>query len=301
MTELTSPVSIKQVFTTYVERESDSIFSHLVVSPKTSTLETRLVSRVSSLEKCFNVLSDKSDDCYTLTYSNQVTEQLKKLKNVILIAPMPILTTHCPNEALIKRNVIIVASCNPRLTFVKALKEIEKYNQLEDKMIPMGSGLISDGYVDVGKGCLLKQGAIVGQGGFGFERDGTGKPIRFPHFGRVIIGTNVEIGTNTVISRGAIENTEIGSDTKIDDLVYIAHNCKIGSRVMIAGNATLCGSVRIGDNAWIGAGATIKQHISIGEGAIIGLGAVVVKDVPPFVTVLGNPAKEYLSQKQYDE
>ncbi|NOI82335.1 hypothetical protein F0237_16830 [Vibrio tubiashii] len=157
----------------------------------------------------------------------------------------------------------------------------------------LGLGTIIHPYVSVGDNCIVKKGAVIGAAGFGFERDGEGKPVRFPHFGYVALGSNVEIGANSVVSRGAIDNTVIGNNTKIDDLVYIAHNCKIGDNVMIAGKATICGSVKIGDNAWIGAGAMIRQHVTIGKGAIVGMGAVVIKDVRPGVTVIGNPAVEY--------
>jgi UDP-3-O-[3-hydroxymyristoyl] glucosamine N-acyltransferase LpxD len=204
-----------------------------------------------------------------------------------LIAPKQILNNSELCQQLVQKNTLILMSENPRLMFIKALVNIEKSAGIA------GSSFIRNvGVVKQGVGCVIKSGAIVGQAGFGFERDLDGTPIRFPHFGSVILGNNVEIGSNSVVSRGAITDTRIDDDTKIDDLVYIAHNCKIGSKVMIAGNATLCGGVQVGDGAWIGAGASIRQNISVGAGATVGMGAVVVKDVPAGVTVMGNPAVE---------
>ncbi len=191
-----------------------------------------------------------------------------------------------------KSNIFLKVD-NPRLMFIKFVSTIINSSN-RDEQLHNGE----HDAVIYGENCIVKEGAVIGKAGFGFERDTDGTPIRFPHFGRVLLGNNVEVGANTVISKGVIEDTEIGDSTKIDDLVYIAHNCKIGKKVMIAGSATLCGGVQIGDEAWIGAGASIKQNIKIGEGATVGMGAVVTRDVPVYSTVVGNPARAIKQIKQ---
>lgn len=195
-------------------------------------------------------------------------------------------------EAVAKNNRFLKTE-NPRLMFIKLVAAVHKSTNEEELFLNYDPTSVI-----YGNDCLIKPGAVIGQAGFGYERDLDGTPIRFPHFGRVALGNHVEVGANTVISKGALEDTVIGDGTKIDDLVYIAHNCKIGKKVMIAGNATLCGGVQVGDGAWIGAGASIKQNIMVGEGAVVGMGAVVVKDVTPYSTVAGNPAREIEKQQQ---
>ena len=95
-----------------------------------------------------------------------------------------------------------------------------------------------------------------------------------------------------VIDRGSWRDTVIGSGTKINNLVHIAHNVITGKHCLIAAGAKICGSVDIGNFAEIWTGANIKEHIKIGEGAVIGMGAVVIRDVPPHTTVVGNPARK---------
>jgi UDP-3-O-[3-hydroxymyristoyl] glucosamine N-acyltransferase LpxD len=149
---------------------------------------------------------------------------------------------------------------------------------------------IADG-VRIGANCVIKSGATIGEDGFGFERDENGRPLRFPHLGAVVIGDRVEVGSHAVICRGALGDTTIGDDVKIDDGAQIAHNCRIGRSTLIHAHAALSGSVVIGENAWIGPGATIIQQIEIGDGALVGIGANVVRPVAAGTTVAGNPAR----------
>jgi len=110
--------------------------------------------------------------------------------------------------------------------------------------------------------------------------------------GNLIIHDNVEIGSNTCIDRGALSDTVVGFNTKIDNLCHIAHNVKIGKNVIIVTHSIICGSVTIGDNVWIAPNVTIREHKIIGQNATIGLGSVVTKNVPAGETRFGNPAKK---------
>jgi UDP-3-O-[3-hydroxymyristoyl] glucosamine N-acyltransferase len=143
-----------------------------------------------------------------------------------------------------------------------------------------------------GEGSFCKTHACVGGQGFGFERDERGVPVRLPHIGRVVIGTNVEVGDFTTVCRGTIGDTTIGNSVKIDDHVHVAHNVTIGDETMIAAGAVVCGSAKIGRRCWIGAGAMIKEGLIVGDDVTVGLGAVVVKGVPQNRVVAGNPARE---------
>lgn len=143
----------------------------------------------------------------------------------------------------------------------------------------------------VGKSCLIKSRAVIGEEGFGFDFDESGSPVRIPHLGGVEIGDDVEIGAGSVIARGTLDATQLHNRVKIDDLVFIAHNVVIGEDSLVIANAEVSGSVRIGRNCWIGPSASLINGISVGDRAYVGIGAVVLKDVAPGAVVVGNPAR----------
>lgn len=143
----------------------------------------------------------------------------------------------------------------------------------------------------IGDDCRVGANAVIGSLGYGFEHDDEGRPIRIPHLGAVAIGDRVEIGALASIARGTLTDTRIGDDAKIDDHVFIAHNVVVGERAMIIACAEVSGSVQVGDDAWIAPQATVINKVAIGKGATIGLGAVVIRDVDPDATVVGNPAR----------
>lgn len=146
--------------------------------------------------------------------------------------------------------------------------------------------------VKIGNECRIKSGAVIGGEGFGFEQDENGNRFRFPQIGGVVIGNHVEIGANTCIDRGALSDTVIGEYTKINNLCHIAHNNQIGQNVVITGCVNVSGSNIIEDDVWIAPNASIRGYIHLGKGCLVGMGAVVVKDVPPGETWVGNPAKK---------
>ncbi len=150
--------------------------------------------------------------------------------------------------------------------------------------------VVLDNFVSIGKNCEIKSGAIIGQSGFGFERDENGCPIKFPHFGGVVIGNNIYIGANTTIDRGTIGNTIIEDNVKIDNLVHIAHNCHIGKNVIVTAGAVFSGGTIIGERTWIAPNSTTIQKVKIGENSFVGIGSVVLRHVKNNTTVFGNPA-----------
>ena len=115
-------------------------------------------------------------------------------------------------------------------------------------------------------------------------------PERIPQIGRVVIQDNVEIGANSTIDRGAMADTVIGEDTKIDNLVQIAHNVRIGRNCMIAGLSGISGSVTVGDNVIMGGGVGIADHLTIGAGAQLAAGSGFMNNVPAGEIWGGYPA-----------
>lgn len=157
--------------------------------------------------------------------------------------------------------------------------------------VVVGSQTVIAGKSTIGDGTTIRSGSVVGEAGFGFERDENGVPQRVPHIGGVEIGKNCEIGAlNTVVS-GTVEPTIFRDHVKTDDHVHIAHNCEIGNRTIITAGVIFSGSVRVGDDVWIGPNASIMNGIHIGENAFIGLGAVITSDVPANTTMGGVRAR----------
>ncbi|MHA1325565.1 MAG: UDP-3-O-(3-hydroxymyristoyl)glucosamine N-acyltransferase [Candidatus Helarchaeota archaeon] len=147
--------------------------------------------------------------------------------------------------------------------------------------------------VKIGSNCVIHSGVVIGADGFGYERSELGDMLKFPHYGGVIIGDNVEIGANTCIDRGTLGNTVIERGVKIDNLCHIAHNTIIKENSVIIALSMIGGSTIIGKRAWIAPSSCLRNGIIIGDDSVVGLGAVVTKDVPNNTTVIGVPAKPY--------
>jgi UDP-3-O-[3-hydroxymyristoyl] glucosamine N-acyltransferase len=145
--------------------------------------------------------------------------------------------------------------------------------------------------VIVGRNFQHGSNVSIGGDGFGFEKNEQGEYEFMQHFGDVYIGDDVKIGSNTCIDRGAVEHTQIGNGTKIDNLVHIAHGVKIGDNCLIVAGSVICGSTEIGGGTYIGANVTIREHLKIGQNVFIGMGSVVTKDIPSNEMWYGNPAK----------
>ncbi len=122
--------------------------------------------------------------------------------------------------------------------------------------------------VKLGNRVIVHSGAVLGADGFGLTHDGRGW-VKIPQIGQLIIGDEVEIGANTTIDRGALQNTVIGNGVKMDNLVQIGHNVKIGDHTAIAGCVGIAGSADIGRNCMIGGGAGINGHITVTDQVMV--------------------------------
>lgn len=166
-----------------------------------------------------------------------------------------------------------------------------------DENVTLGDHNFIEAFVHIKKGTvignnvIIKSGAIIGGGGFGYTKQENGEWKNFPHFGNVVIEDNVSIGSNTCVDRGALGSTILKCGCKVDNLVHIAHNVVVGENSLIIADAMIGGSTIIGDNTWVAPSASLKNGLTIGSNSTIGLAAVVVKNVPDNTTVIGNPAK----------
>jgi len=130
----------------------------------------------------------------------------------------------------------------------------------------------------VGARCIVHAGAVIGADGFGFAPDGQDW-VKIPQVGRVVIGDDVEIGANTTIDRGALDDTVVEDGCKIDNLVHIGHNCRIGRNSVIAGCAGIAGSTVFGEHCIVGGAAMVSGHLNIVGGTIISGGTTVMKSI----------------------
>lgn len=119
--------------------------------------------------------------------------------------------------------------------------------------------------VQIGKRCIIHPGVVIGADGFGIAND-NGQWIKIPQIGSVIIGDDVEIGANTTIDRGAIDDTVIANGVKLDNQIQIGHNVVIGESTVIAGCVGIAGSTQIGKRCIIGGGVGLAGHITIADG-----------------------------------
>jgi len=218
----------------------------------------------------------------------------------------------CKENAIIESNSLsIIRHPNPRLIFAKITSEylsikqdhyvhefaiIDSHAQISEnacigpftiieKNVKIGRNSVIGNNVtiksgtQIGDNTIIKSGVTIGDQGFGFAFSIDGEPKRINHSGGVIIGDQVEVGSNCVICSGTIEPIIIENHVKLDDLVFIAHNCRIGSQTMIVAGAVICRSVTVGSNCWVGPNSCVIDTITIGDNTKIGIGSVITSDV----------------------
>ena len=149
---------------------------------------------------------------------------------------------------------------------------------------------VTVGFALVGDRVRILSGAVIGEEGFGVAGSASGA-IDVPQLGRVIIQDGVTIGANACIDRGAYDDTVIGENTKIDNLVQVGHNNQIGRNCVIAAHSGLSGSCVLGDGVMFGGAVGVSDHMHIGAGARVAARSGVMHTIPPGETWCGTPAK----------
>ncbi len=144
----------------------------------------------------------------------------------------------------------------------------------------------------IGNRVIIHSGTVIGSDGFGFEPDKEGKFHKIPQIGDVIIGDDVELGSNVSIDRASVGSTIIKRGVKVDNLVQIAHNVYIGEDTIISAQAGISGSTKVGKNCFILGQAGLTGHIEIADNVILIAQAGVSKSINKAGTYFGSPAKE---------
>jgi len=143
--------------------------------------------------------------------------------------------------------------------------------------------------IELGDHVIIHAGTVIGADGFGYKfRDG--KHVKFSQVGTVTVGSHVEIGANTCIDRASLGATRIGSGTKIDNQVHIAHNVQVGEHVLMCGQVGIGGSTVIDDYAVLASQCGVSDHVRVGQQSMVFAQAGVTKDVDPKDQVMGYPA-----------
>ena len=147
----------------------------------------------------------------------------------------------------------------------------------------------------IGKNCIIHSSCSIGSDGFGFAPNKDGSYKKIPQTGNVIIGDNVEIGSNSTIDRATLGSTIINNGVKLDNQIQIAHNVEIGENTAIAAQSGIAGSTKIGKNCMIGGQVGIIGHLKIGDNVKIQAQAGVTSDVKSNSRITGTPAISYMN------
>jgi UDP-3-O-[3-hydroxymyristoyl] glucosamine N-acyltransferase len=170
--------------------------------------------------------------------------------------------------------------------------------------VSIGAASVLHANVTVYSGCvigaraIIHSGAVIGADGFGFAREADGSWTKIPQIGRVLIGDDVEIGANTTIDRGALEDTVIEDGVKLDNQIQIGHNVRIGAHTAMAGCVGVAGSARIGRRCTVGGAGMILGHLTIVDDVHISAATLVTKSILEPGTYSGTmpfaPHREWL-------
>ena len=144
----------------------------------------------------------------------------------------------------------------------------------------------------IGRRCVVKAGAVLGGTGFGYISGPEGHQ-RIPHVGGCVLGDDVDVGANSCIDRGSIDDTVIGAGTRIDNLVHIGHNARLGEGCLLMGGVVLAGSAELGRGVVVAGHAAIGGHFRIGDRARIGAKSGVIAAVAEGSDVSGFPARPH--------
>lgn len=171
------------------------------------------------------------------------------------------------NHVKIAANVVIHPGC-----IVGDFTEIDESTCLDANVTLYHS-------IKLGKRVHISSGTVIGSDGFGFANQ-KGVWHKVPQLGSVEIGDDVDIGSNTTIDRGALENTIIENGAKLDNLIQVGHNVRIGANTIIAGCVAIAGSATIGKNCMVGGTSAIAGHLTIADNVILAGHTTVTKSIP---------------------
>jgi UDP-3-O-[3-hydroxymyristoyl] glucosamine N-acyltransferase len=272
-----------------------------------------LIQRVSSLAnaksgdisflsdaKYVKALNASSASAYVLSHENALLSNAPKIlvdnpyvyfaKLSALLNPGNVIQVGIASTAVVHSSVVVPNSCS--IGHHVVIGE----NVIIGERVIIGSGSVIENDVSIaddtklesnvtikhhcelGMRCHIFSGAIIGSDGFGYAEE-SGRWVKIPQVGRVIIKNDVDVGANTTIDRGALDDTIIEEGVKLDNLIQIGHNCIIGAHTVIAGCVGIAGSARIGKHCKIGGAAMVLGHLEVADHVTISPGSMITRSL----------------------
>lgn len=155
----------------------------------------------------------------------------------------------------------------------------------------IGANVSIVGPVKMGNNVIIMENTVIGSRSMTTDRDENGHQIYMPQFGGIVIEDNVSIGANSVVSRGAIDNTVLHKGCKIDNMVFVSHNCEVGEETFVIGLSHMFGSSSVGNYAQISGGCILGNYVHIGDRTLLGMDSLATKSIPNDCVAYGIPAK----------
>ena len=240
--------------------------------------------------------NNKSITCIVTT--DEVAQKIEKGKYGIIISNNPRKDFFELHNKLVKEDFYFTKRDNQisEKAYISKKANIGKYNIVIEEDVIIEAGVTVYENVTIRRGTTIKSGTILGADGFQYVRDRE-EIIKVEPAGELEIAENVVIHNNSVIDKGIFGKTFIGENTKIYNLVHVAHDSKIGKNVFLTAGVIVCGRVKIGDNSYLGPNCTIKNGLFLDKNSKVSMGAVVTKNVNENEVVTGNfaiPHKQFI-------
>ena len=240
--------------------------------------------------------NNKSITCIVTT--DEVAQKIEKDKYGIIISNNPRKDFFELHNKLVKEDFYFTKRDNQisEKAYISKKANIGKYNIVIEEDVIIEAGVTVYENVTIRRGTTIKSGTILGADGFQYVRDRE-EIIKVEPAGELEIAENVVIHNNSVIDKGIFGKTFIGENTKIYNLVHVAHDSKIGKNVFLTAGVIVCGRVKIGDNSYLGPNCTIKNGLFLDKNSKVSMGAVVTKNVNENEVVTGNfaiPHKQFI-------
>ena len=240
--------------------------------------------------------NNKSITCIVTT--DEVAQKIEKGKYGIIISNNPRKDFFELHNKLVKEDFYFTKRDNQisEKAYISEKANIGEYNIIIEDDVIIEAGVTIYENVTIKKGTIIKSGTILGADGFQYIRN-KDDIIKVEPAGELEIAEDVVIHNNSVIDKGIFGKTFIGENTKIYNLVHVAHDSKIGKNVFLTAGVIVCGRVKIGANSYLGPNCTIKNGLFLGENTKISMGSVVTKDVKDDEVVTGNfaiPHKQFI-------